>query len=75
MAWMLIALGAPVRRLIARRRAETVAASLPQPPIVNRGKLRVLSLGKAVPVAEDTTPDGRGENRRVEVRVCRLSWQ
>jgi OOP family OmpA-OmpF porin len=60
---------------LARRRAETVAAYLAQQPAVDRDKLRVLSLGEAVPVAETTTRDGRAHNRRVEVRVYRLHWQ
>jgi OOP family OmpA-OmpF porin len=60
---------------LARRRAEMVAAYLAQKPTVDRDKLRVLSLGKAIPVAENTTSKARAHNRRVEVRVYRLSWQ
>ena len=60
---------------LARRRAETVAAYLAQQPSVDRDKLRVLSLGEAVPVGETTTRDGRAHHRRVEVRVYRLHWQ
>jgi outer membrane protein OmpA-like peptidoglycan-associated protein len=60
---------------LARRRVETVAAYLAQQPTVNREKLRVLSLGVAVPVAETTTRDGRAHNRCVEVLVYRLHWQ
>jgi hypothetical protein len=59
----------------ARPRAETVGAYLAQQPTVDRDKLRVLSLGEAVPVAETTTGDGRVHNRRVEVRVYHLHWQ
>jgi OmpA-OmpF porin, OOP family len=51
---------------LAQRRAETVAAYLAQQPPVDRDKLRVLSLGVAVPVAETTTRDGRAHNRHVE---------
>jgi len=60
---------------LARRRAEMVAAYLAQQPTVDRDKLRVLSLGEAVPVAENTSANARAHNRRVEVRVFRLTWR
>ncbi|NLO78803.1 MAG: OmpA family protein [Xanthomonadaceae bacterium] len=54
---------------LSERRAETVYRALVQRG-VDPSRLRIAGLGKDFPVADNSTPSGRSQNRRVEVVVA-----
>jgi outer membrane protein OmpA-like peptidoglycan-associated protein len=56
---------------LSRRRAESVRAFLVQSG-VDRDRIRAVGLGPSRPVAENQPPEGRANNRRVEIVIERL---
>lgn len=54
---------------LSRRRAEAVVRYLTENGHVPLVKIHVLGLGEDTPVADNTTKDGRKQNRRVEIRI------
>ncbi len=54
---------------LSRRRAEAVVRYLTVSGHVPLVKIHVLGLGDDEPVADNTTKDGRKQNRRVEIRI------
>lgn len=52
---------------LSRRRAESVKRHLVQQFPIDAGRLVVKGYGKAQPMASNDTPEGRSQNRRVEV--------
>jgi outer membrane protein OmpA-like peptidoglycan-associated protein len=54
---------------LSLRRASAVAARLEQAGLLS-SNIQVLGLGKQGPVADNNTPDGRAENRRVSIIVA-----
>jgi len=53
---------------LSRRRAETVRNYLVKQGIA-ASRITAVGLGESKPVASNATPDGRAQNRRVELRV------
>lgn len=54
---------------LGRRRAESVARYLVLQKSLNPMQVMAVSYGKSTPVADNSTPQGRGKNRRVEILV------
>ncbi len=59
---------------LSRRRAESVANYLTSRG-VSRTRIETVGYGKQYPVAENTTPEGRARNRRVEIRITPITQQ
>ena len=53
---------------LSRRRAESVANYLSSRG-VNRARVETIGYGEQYPIADNTTEDGRSQNRRVEIRI------
>jgi outer membrane protein OmpA-like peptidoglycan-associated protein len=53
---------------LSRRRAQSVADYLVS-QAVNSGRFTVQGFGPSQPVASNDTPEGRAQNRRVEVAI------
>jgi outer membrane protein OmpA-like peptidoglycan-associated protein len=58
---------------LSQRRAESVKRYLIQHFPIDSARLAVRGFGKGRPIASNDTPEGRGQNRRVE--VVNLGWQ
>lgn len=58
---------ADANRDLAERRAAAVKAFLVSTYSVDEGRLQAVGVGDAKPVAPNTTPEGRQQNRRVEL--------
>lgn len=54
---------------LARRRAESVVEYLILEKKIDPAKVVTVSFGESSPMTDNTTRDGRGKNRRVEIRV------
>lgn len=52
---------------LARRRAESVKAYLTGGPAIDAGRMTANGLGEQDPVASNESPEGREQNRRVEI--------
>lgn len=59
---------ANLNQVLSQRRAEAVREALIQQG-VDAGRLRAMGLGEDRPIADNSTAEGRGRNRRVEVIV------
>ena len=59
---------------LSRRRAESVATYLTSRG-VSRARLETIGYGEQYPVADNSTPEGRAQNRRVEIRITPISQQ
>jgi len=57
---------------LSRRRAEAVSNYLVSRG-VSRARLATVGYGEQYPVADNTTPEGRAQNRRVEIRITPIS--
>jgi outer membrane protein OmpA-like peptidoglycan-associated protein len=57
---------------LSRRRAESVANYLTSRG-VSRARLETIGYGEQYPVADNTTEQGRAQNRRVEIRITPIS--
>ena len=57
---------------LSRRRAESVSNYLVSRG-VSRARLETVGYGEQYPVADNTTPEGRARNRRVEIRITPIS--
>ncbi|HEU4409325.1 MAG TPA: OmpA family protein [Polyangiaceae bacterium] len=58
-------------RDLSRRRADAVVAYLAKKKGVPAGKIVAVGLGPDKPVADNNTPEGREQNRRVEFKLVR----
>ena len=58
---------------LSERRAASVAEYLVAQGN-NPKRFQVLGMGQNEPVASNTTPEGRAQNRRVEIRIVPLTW-
>lgn len=61
-------------QLLSENRARTVADFLTTQG-VNPARLRSRGFGETMPVAENTTPEGRAKNRRVEIRIVPVTQE
>lgn len=59
---------------LSRRRAESVANYLTSRG-VSRARIETIGYGEQYPVADNSTPTGRAENRRVEIRITPVTEQ
>jgi len=59
---------------LSKRRAERVIQYLADKGI-NRSRLRIKYFGKSKPAADNTTEEGRHQNRRVEFQILVQSYQ
>jgi len=59
---------------LSRRRAESVANYLVSRG-VSRARLETIGYGEQYPVADNSTADGRQQNRRVEIRITPISTE
>lgn len=59
---------------LSRRRAESVASYLTSRG-VSRARLESIGYGEQHPVADNTTPEGRARNRRVEIRITPVTQE
>ncbi|AKH43403.1 outer membrane protein OmpA-like peptidoglycan-associated protein [Altererythrobacter atlanticus] len=59
---------------LSRRRAESVANYLVSRG-VSRARIETVGYGEQYPVADNTTPEGRAQNRRVEIRITPITEQ
>lgn len=57
---------------LSRRRAEAVANYLVSRG-VSRARLETVGYGEQYPIADNTTAEGRAQNRRVEIRITPIS--
>ena len=57
---------------LSRRRAEAVANYLVSRG-VSRARVETIGYGEQYPVADNSTPEGRAQNRRVEIRITPIS--
>ncbi len=57
---------------LSQQRAQSVASYLSGQGIDPR-RMYVTGLGKAQPIASNSTPDGRAQNRRVEIKIVPLT--
>ncbi|TCP61399.1 chemotaxis protein MotB [Rhodovulum bhavnagarense] len=54
---------------LAAARASAVVRVIEASGAVGSDRLRAVSMGQSQPVAENTTPEGRAENRRIEIEI------
>ena len=59
---------------LSRRRAESVANYLVSRG-VSRARIESIGYGEQHPVADNTTPEGRARNRRVEIRITPVTQE
>ena len=59
---------------LSRRRAESVANYLTSRGVA-RARLATLGYGEQYPIANNSTPEGRAQNRRVEIRITPITEQ
>ena len=59
---------------LSRRRAESVATYLTSRG-VSRARVETIGYGEQYPVADNSTPEGRAQNRRVEIRITPVSTE
>lgn len=59
---------------LSRRRAESVANYLTSRG-VSRARIETIGYGEQYPVADNSTPEGRAQNRRVEIRITPVTQQ
>jgi len=59
---------------LSRRRAEAVTNHLASRG-VSRARVETIGYGEQYPVADNSTPEGRAQNRRVEIRITPISQQ
>lgn len=59
---------------LSRRRAEAVANYLVSRG-VSRARIETIGYGEQYPVADNSTPEGRAQNRRVEIRITPITQQ
>ena len=59
---------------LSRRRAESVSNYLVSRG-VSRARLATVGYGEQYPLADNTTPEGRAQNRRVEIRITPISQE
>ena len=59
---------------LSRRRADSVANYLVSRG-VSRARLESIGYGEQYPTADNSTPEGRAQNRRVEIRITPISQQ
>lgn len=59
---------------LSRRRAESVANYLVSRG-VSRARLETVGYGEQYPIADNTTEQGRAQNRRVEIRITPISQE
>jgi outer membrane protein OmpA-like peptidoglycan-associated protein len=57
---------------LSRRRADAAQAYLVKSFGVDKSRLKTIGFGKSRPIADNRTPEGREQNRRVEVTITRL---
>ncbi len=66
----------PSNQELSVARAESVARALKGAGLADAGRLATAGFGSTRPVGENTTEDGRRENRRVELRVQNsIAWR
>lgn len=63
-----------VNQRLSEQRAESVAGSLESFGVV-RARMQVRGFGYTQPVASNDTPEGRAQNRRVELRIVPVSQE
>jgi len=61
----------PYNQSLSEKRAQSVADNLVQSGGVSKSRLRVVGWGKKRPVASNDTPEGRQQNRRVEIDILK----
>ena len=54
---------------LAAGRAASVVQAIQQTGLVNGDRLSAISKGEMSPVADNETPEGRAENRRIEIEI------
>ena len=59
---------------LSRRRAESVANYLVGRG-VSRARIETIGYGEQYPIADNSSPDGRAQNRRVELRITPVTQQ
>jgi len=59
---------------LSRRRAEAVTNHLISRS-VSRARVETIGYGEQYPVADNSTPEGRAQNRRVEIRITPITQQ
>ena len=59
---------------LSRRRAESVATYLTSRG-VSRARIETIGYGEQYAVADNSSPEGRAQNRRVEIRITPISQQ
>jgi type VI secretion system protein ImpK len=61
---------------LSQARAQAVANAIGSAGLSDRGRLSTAGYGDAQPIADNGTPDGRRQNRRVEIRVANdVAWR
>ena len=66
----------PSNQQLSEARAESVARALKGTGLADAGRLATAGFGSTRPIAQNTTDDGRRENRRVELRVQNsIAWR
>jgi len=59
---------------LSRRRADSVANYLVSRG-VSRARIETIGYGEQYPIADNSTPEGRAQNRRVEIRITPITQQ
>ncbi len=54
---------------LAAGRAASVVQSMQSTGLVPAGKMKAVSLGETKPIADNATPEGRDQNRRIEIEI------
>lgn len=62
-----------VNKRISEARAESIAAYL-ESRSIERSRITVIGKGEADPIADNSTPEGRAQNRRVEITVPEFKY-
>jgi type VI secretion system protein ImpK len=61
---------------LSQARAQAVAGAIGGAGLTDRARLSTAGYGDAQPIADNGTPDGRRQNRRVEIRVANdVAWR